>query len=84
MRTPAEHRLACSIGGQTTALRVDMAALGKRSAAGHLARFEAEADPDGTMSPEARHAKALALRRLHMSKLALKGVQAKRAKAGAR
>lgn len=79
MRTPAERRLASSIGGQTTALRHDMRALGKRSQDGHLARFEAEADPEGKLTPEARHERALALRRLYMTKLALRGVQARKA-----
>jgi hypothetical protein len=44
-------------------------------------KFEREADPDGTLPPDERARRADCLRRAHMQRLALRGVQARRARA---
>lgn len=49
-----------------------------------LERFEREVDPDGTLSPAERQRRAQSARRAYFARLALKSVQARRAKRGAR
>ena len=46
-----------------------------------LGKFEREADPNGTLPPEERARRADHLRRAHMQRLALRAVQARRARA---
>lgn len=47
-----------------------------------LDRFEREVDPDQVLSPEERARRAEHARRAHMSRLALKSVQARREQKG--
>jgi hypothetical protein len=46
-----------------------------------LTKFEREVDPNGVLTPEERHRKALRARKAHMQRLALKSAKARR-KAG--
>jgi hypothetical protein len=45
-----------------------------------LKKFEQQADPDNTMAPEERRRRAISLRKAHMQRLAIKSVQARRAR----
>ena len=60
------------IGGLTTASRHDARELTKPATAGFLARFEREVDPDGVLPREERQRRALAARRAHMRRLAMR------------
>ena len=46
-----------------------------------LARFEAQVDPDGHLTPEDRAQRARSLMRAHMARLALRSAQARRRRA---
>ncbi|MBI4219490.1 MAG: hypothetical protein HY682_05040 [Chloroflexi bacterium] len=56
-------------------LRHDSNAIAARARAGLLAKFERMADPNGTLTPEARVARAKLQLRQHMSRLALKSLK---------
>jgi hypothetical protein len=52
--------------------------------AGLQARFERLADPDGTLSPEARAKRAEHLKKVHFMKMAQRSIAVRRAKAAAK
>lgn len=43
-----------------------------------LAKFEAQVDPDGSLSPEERHLRAENARKAHFARLALKSARSRR------
>lgn len=49
-----------------------------------LARFEQQVDPDGILLPYERQRRALAARRAHFARLALKSAKVRRERAGRR
>lgn len=49
--------------------------------AANVTRFEREVDPDNQLPPAERRRRAIAARRAHMAKLALKSAQARKAAA---
>ena len=72
--TPEQRRLRASIAayerwGRTP--RTERAAAARRGQAGLLARFELEADPDGSLPPAERARQAQRLYRAHMRRVAL-------------
>lgn len=73
--------LAGRIGGLTKAARSAPEDLTRAATAGMLARFEREADPDNTLPADERRRRAEALRKAHMTRLALRSAQARKARA---
>lgn len=70
--------LAGRIGGLTKAARYDAQTLTAPAREGFLARFEREADPDGTLSPQERTRRAEALRKAHMTRLSMRSAETRR------
>lgn len=78
--TPQQRSLAGSIAAQTRWLKeTDRTAAAKRGMDGLLAKFEREVDPEGVLSSAERRARALAARKLHMTRLALASSKARKA-----
>ncbi|MEU6267667.1 hypothetical protein [Saccharopolyspora shandongensis] len=77
-RTSAARVAAITRWARTT----DRAGATAAGTAGLLAKFEAEADPDGVMSPEQRRDAAIKLRRAHMIRLAARSAERRRANKG--
>lgn len=79
--TPTQRMLRAQVAAYTRWGRTpqaDRKAQGKRGQAGLLAKFEAEADPDGTLPPDERARQVDRLYRAHMARVRLA-----RSKAGA-
>lgn len=79
----AMRQLRGRIGGLTLHSRVDSAEHMKPAQAaspGQLPYWERQVDPDGTLSPRDRTARAERARKAHMLKLAMKSAEARRAK----
>lgn len=76
--TKAQRRVWGRIGGLTTY------GLGKTNTAPARAamwsKWEREADPEGVLDPEERQRRAKALQRAFMTRVAMKGVEARRRK----
>lgn len=66
------------VGGLTTSARYS-SAMGRKSVASRLARFEEEADPDGTLPEAERRRRGELLMRAHMLRLAAKSAASRRA-----
>lgn len=75
--TPAQRTLRARIAANARWSREDPSPVGPRGQAGLLARFEREADPEGTLPPQERTRRARAALRAHMQRLALRSAQAR-------
>ena len=64
-------------GGLTTVARHGPDAIAARAREGLWRKFEREADPDGVLSQEERHRRALLVQRLFYTKLSLKSAAAR-------
>lgn len=77
--TPAERRLSAQIAAhESWAQTPDRSARTAPARAALLARFEEQADPDGTLLPDERARRAEHLRKAHFQRLALKSAQSRR------
>lgn len=65
----SDRRAIARIAGLTSAASRDATEMTAPARSGFLARFEREADPDGTLSPEERERRANLLLRAHMLRL---------------
>ena len=72
------RRLAARLGGLTTAGRHDPQSMTASARRAFMARFEAEADPEGTLTEAERTRRARALLSAYMTRKALEREQAKR------
>lgn len=79
MPTSAESRLRASIAAhESWAHTEDRSARTAPARAALMARFEREADPEGTLLPAERARRAEHLRRAYFQRLALKSAQSRR------
>lgn len=77
--TPAERRLAAQIAAhESWATTPDRSARTAPARAALMARFEEQADPDGTLPPAERAQRAEHLRKAHFQRLALLSAQSRR------
>ncbi|MDI3331753.1 MAG: hypothetical protein QJR09_13610 [Micrococcus sp.] len=77
--SPTERRLAAQIAAhESWAQTEDRSARTAKARAALMAKFEAEADPDGTLLPAERARRAEHLRKAHFQRLALKSAQSRR------
>lgn len=77
--TPTERRLSAQIAAhESWAQTPDRSARTAKARAALMAKFEAEADPDGTLLPAERARRAEHLRKAHFQRLALKSAQSRR------
>lgn len=77
--TDAERRLAAQIAAhESWAHTPDRSARTAPARAAMLAKFEHEADPDGSLLPAERARRAEHLRKAHFQRLALKSAQSRR------
>jgi hypothetical protein len=74
--SPTERTLRARIAAHTLHARGGTSTTAGTAA--FLSKFEREADPDGSLSPEERTRRADHLRRAHMSRLALASAKARR------
>lgn len=82
--TPAERTLRARAAAHAShAATSDPAARAAKGAAGMLAKFERQVDPDGVLDPADRRRRAEHLRKAHMAKLALASAKARRARKAA-
>lgn len=80
---PAERRRRSSIAGLTGwANTKDRRARARHAGAGLYRKFEREVDPDGTMPPRERAARAKTLYKLHLAKMTQRSIEARRAGTG--
>ena len=79
--TPERAAILGRIGGLVKSSRHDPRAATAAARESFLKSFEAQVDPEGELPPEERSRRALALRRAHMSRLALKRHGAEKAAA---
>ncbi len=81
--TSAEHRLRSQIGAhESWARTVNRSARTLPARMALEAKFEREADPDGTMLPAERAKRAEHLRQAHFKRMALKSMEARRRRGG--
>ena len=77
--SPSERRLRAQKAGLTGwANTVDRSARGRHANAGLLAKYERQADPDGTMDPRERAKRASTLLKQHYADMRWKAVEARR------
>lgn len=76
MPTHEQHVLYGRIGGYTTAAKGKTNTLPARQA--FDARFEKEVDPEGVLSPPERAKRALAARKAHFARLAMRSAEVRR------
>ena len=77
--TPAEPRLAAQIAAhESWAQTSDRSARTAKARAALMAKFEAQADPEGKMLPAERGRRAEHLRKAHFQRLALASAKARR------
>lgn len=77
--TPAERRLAAQIAAhESWAQTPDRSARTAKARAALMAKFEAQADPEGKMLPAERARRAEHLRKAHFQRLALASAKARR------
>lgn len=81
-----EHRALISRIANATrwANEPDRAAATAKAREGLRERFERQADPDGTLSPQERTYRADRLQQAHMARMSLRAAQARSAKRAAR
>lgn len=73
--------LRARIGAHTLHATHDPRETTRAARAAFLDRFAAQADPDGTLTPEERARRAKHLRKAYFARLALKSAQARRRRA---
>jgi hypothetical protein len=78
--SPAERSLRARLAAHTMHARHDARETTTAARAAFLARFEAEVDPDGLLSPEERRRRAEQARRAYFTRLALASAKARRGK----
>jgi hypothetical protein len=66
------------IGASVTHSRYDAEELTRAATVAQLARFDRQVDPDGTLPEQERERRAKAALSAHMTRLALKSVEARR------
>jgi len=81
--TPAERTLRARVGAHARHAQHDSQQATANARAAFLDRFEREADPDGTLSPQERRRRAAHLRSAYFARLALASAQARRSRRGA-
>lgn len=79
--TPSERSLRARLAAHTLHAKRDARETSAAGRAAFLASFEEKVDPDGELSAEERTRRAEQLFKAHMTRLALKAAQARRAKA---
>ena len=77
---PAERSLRARLAAHSMHARHDARQTTAAGRAAFLARFEAEVDPDGTLSPEERSRRAEHARSAYFTRLALASAKARRGK----
>ena len=82
MASAGERRLAARIGGLALHLSGDSEAIAACARRGLAAKFEREADPDGTLPPHERARRVELVRRLYFARLAKASVAARARRAG--
>ena len=81
--TPQQRRLRAQVAAHVQwASEPDRSARTKAARDGLLAKFEAEADPDGRLPAEERRRRAEHLRKAHMARMALASSRARAARKG--
>lgn len=84
-KNPSERSLIARIAVHESWARTpDRTARTAPARAAFADRFEKQVDPDGVLSPTERARRAEHARQAHMTRLALKSAQARRARAAAR
>jgi hypothetical protein len=78
--TPQQRSLRSRIGGLATAGKNDPREYTAPARTAFLAKFEAEADPDGILPPKERARRAEALRKAHFTRMAFNRERARTAK----
>jgi hypothetical protein len=78
--TLAERTLRARLAAHAMHARHDARETTANGRAAFLARFEAEVDPDGTLTPEERGRRAEHARRAYFTRLALASAKARRAR----
>ncbi|HSW41270.1 MAG TPA: hypothetical protein VLM76_02040 [Patescibacteria group bacterium] len=76
-RDPTSRAAAGRLGGLTTASRNDPKTYTSKARRTFLDNFAAEVDPEGVLPPEERDRRAVAARKLHMARLALRSSRAR-------
>jgi hypothetical protein len=76
--SPAERSLRARLAAHSMHARHDPQETTTAARAAFLARFEAEVDPDGILSPEERRRRAEHARRAYFTRLALASAKARR------
>lgn len=77
--TPSERRLSAQIAAhESWAVTSDRSARTAPARAALMAKFEHQADPEGTLLPAERARRAEHLRKAHFQRLALKSAQSRR------
>ena len=82
--SPAERSLRARLAAHTMHAQNDACQTTAAARAAFLARFEAEVDPDGRLSPEERRRRAEHARSAYFTRLALASAAARRAKRASR
>ncbi len=82
MLSVAERSIRGRIGAYSLHAQTDSRELTKPARRAFLATFEAAVDPDGILPEHERTRRALAARKAHFAKLALKSAKARRRRAG--
>jgi hypothetical protein len=70
--------LSARIAGLTRHAMHGSEELSRRGREAMLSRFEAQVDPEGKLRPEERRSRALALRKAHMTRLAIASAAARK------
>ena len=78
--SPAERTLRARLAAHTMHAQHDARRTTASARAVFLARFEAEVDPDGRLTPEERRRRAEHARRAYFTRLALASAKARRAR----
>ncbi len=76
--TPTELSLRARIGAYSLHAQRDPRETTKAARRAFLGKFESEVDPDGILPEEERQRRALAARKAHFARLALKSAMARR------
>lgn len=82
--TPMERVWRARLAAHSMHAKHDGRAVTAKARATFLARFEVEADPDGTLSAGERRRRAEQLRRAHFARMALASSKARRERASGR
>ncbi len=76
--SPAERSLRARMAAHAMHARNDPVEITAKARAAFLAKFERQADPEGTLPPEERRRRAEHLRSAHFARLALASAKARR------